>query len=182
MRRMRAISWGVVAALAVVIAGCASTAGTATPVAAIGQGESLTRYTKVVFLSSSADTAASMTSSDRDRIVALVTRKLKEKAPTRFADLAPRAVDPDTLQVKIAFTRYEEGSAFARFMLAGLGQIHIDADVTLEDQARPAPVGRYAVTKTFAWGGIYGGTTDIRDVEDGFAEAVAKILLGQPSD
>ncbi len=37
------------------------------------------------------------------------------------------------------------------------------------------------ITKTFAWGGIYGGTTEIKDVEEGFAEAVASVLLGQSS-
>jgi hypothetical protein len=36
------------------------------------------------------------------------------------------------------------------------------------------------VTKTFAWGGIYGAAKDIEDVEEGFAEAVAQILTGQP--
>ena len=79
----------------------------------------------------------------------------------------------------IAFKRYDEGNAFARFMLAGLGQIHIDAEVTLEDGFRAAPLGRYEVTKTFAWGGPYEASTGIRDVEEGFADAVANVVLGR---
>jgi hypothetical protein len=66
-------------------------------------------------------------------------------------------------------------------MLAGLGQIHVNADVTIEDRSRPAVLGEFAVTKTFAWGGIYGATTNITDVEEGFAEAVAKVVLGESS-
>jgi hypothetical protein len=33
------------------------------------------------------------------------------------------------------------------------------------------------VSKTFAWGGFYGLGTMIEEVEDGFAEAVANIVL-----
>jgi hypothetical protein len=86
------------------------------------------------------------------------------------------------LQVKIGFTRYEEGNAFARFMLAGLGQIHIDAEVVLADPRTQKPLGTYLVTKTFAWGGIYGGVTSIRDVETGFADAVADVVLGKAEE
>jgi hypothetical protein len=66
-------------------------------------------------------------------------------------------------------------------MLAGLGQIHVDAEVTLEDREHATVIGKYDVTKTFAWGGVYGGSTNIRDVEEGFAEAVAKVVLGDSS-
>ncbi len=61
-------------------------------------------------------------------------------------------------------TRYDKGSAFARFMLAGLGQIHVDATVSLRDPARDVSLGEYEVNKTFAWGGIYGASTTIEDV------------------
>jgi hypothetical protein len=48
-------------------------------------------------------------------------------------------------------------------MLAGLGQIHIDTDVILSDVGREEPFAVYAVTKTFAWGGLYGASTRITD-------------------
>lgn len=61
-------------------------------------------------------------------------------------------------------------------MLAGLGQMHIDADVALIDPATDEQVAKYDVTKTFAWGGMYGGFTGIKDIEDGFAKAVASAI------
>ena len=183
IRSRRVLSmWMVLGALAMLSTGCASTAGSAKVLASRAKDESLGRYTKVAFVTSAQGDAAQMTTADRERIVALVARKVKERAPTRFTDLAAAATDPETLRVSIAFRRYQEGNAFARFMLAGLGQIHIDADVTLEDEARRAALAKYDVTKTFAWGGIYGGSTSIKDVEDGFAEAVAKVVLGEPAE
>src|SRR4051812_29844136 len=164
------LSWMVLGLLLAVFAGCASTAGSAKTVAGLPANE-LARYTKVAFVASSAGDAATMSSAHRERIVALVARKLQQRAPARFTDLAAATPDAETLKVTIAFTRYDEGNTFARLMLAGLGQIHIDADVALEDGARAALLARYEVTKTFAWGGIYGATTSILDVEDGFAEA-----------
>ena len=42
---------------------------------------------------------------------------------------------PDTVNVKLVFTEYDKGNAFARFMLAGLGQIRIGANVLLIEPA-----------------------------------------------
>ena len=160
-------------------AGCARSGGSARPVVATATSEVLARYTKVVFASSTEADASKMTAGDRERIVALIVKKLKGEAPNRFADFAATPADAETLHITVAFTRYDEGSAFARFMLAGLGQIHIDADVTVEDRMSQKVLGKSQVTKTFAWGGIYGGATRITDVEEGFAEAVAKVVLGK---
>jgi hypothetical protein len=84
-----------------------------------------------------------------------------------------RAGSDGPLLLDLEVTRYERGNAFARFMLAGLGQMHIDGLVTVRDPTTQREVGRYSVSKTFAWGGMYGGMTDIAEVEDGFAQAVA---------
>jgi len=164
-------------------AGCASSAGSAKTLATAPQRGALARYTKVSLATSAEGGAAAMPSADRERIAALIVRKIKERAPTRFTEVAVTTipVDPDTMFVTVAFTRYEAGSAVARAMLAGLGQIHVDADVTIEDRSRPAVLGEFAVTKTFAWGGIYGAATGITDVEEGFADAVAKVVLGDSS-
>lgn len=83
---------------------------------------------------------------------------------------------PPTTKMRIIFTQYDKGSAAARFILVGLGQIHIDADVIFIDGATGAQLGRYQVSKQFAFGGIYGGATSIEDVEVGFAKSVAEIL------
>src|SRR5262249_56796423 len=85
---------------------------------------------------------------------------------------------PPTLRASVTVTNYDKGNTFARFMLAGLGQIHIDAQVTLRDQDTDE-LGRFQVNKTFAWGGIYGAITRVEDVEDGFAGAVAHLLLSK---
>jgi hypothetical protein len=115
---------------------------------------------------------------DSQRIVEKVLSRIKEKAPTRFAQVNPPHPNQDTLRAVINITRYDQGNAFARFMLAGLGQIHIDADVTLQEEAAQSLLGTYEVTKTFAWGGYYGMSTKITDVEEGFAESVAAVILG----
>lgn len=167
--------------VAVLASGCAGSAGSAKPLITASNPEILAQYTKVALVTSVMDDASKMTTSDRERIVALIARKVKEQAPNRFADFGTTATDAQTLHVTIAFTRYDKGSAFARAMLAGLGQIHIDAEVTLEDRTLQKVLGKSEITKAFAWGGIYGGTTEIKDVEEGFAEAVASILLGQSS-
>lgn len=183
MRSTRSMaSLTAIAVVALLAAGCAGTAGSAKPLASVVKPETLTRYTKLALVTSAQSDAAKMTEADRQRISALVIRKVKERAPNRYADLVATSTDPDTLHVNIAFTRYDEGNAFARFMLAGLGQIHINAGVTLEDRSAQSIVGRFEVTKTFAWGGIYGAATGMKDVEDGFAEAVANVVLGQPSE
>jgi hypothetical protein len=119
-----------------------------------------------------------LTDADRARILSLVTQKLQEKAPGRFKAFNPPATMPDVLQATIAFREYDEGNAFARFMLAGLGQMRIAADVTLEDRARGVSLGTYDVSKTFAWGGVYGAATKLTDIEEGFADAVVAVLLG----
>jgi len=81
--------------------------------------------------------------------------------------------------VDVTITRYEKGSAFARAMLAGLGQIHMDGNVTLYSMPAHTVVEDFSVQKTFAWGGIYGGTTTIEDIEQSFAEGIANALTGQ---
>jgi hypothetical protein len=165
-----------------VLAGCAGSAGSARPLLALTEPDALARYTKLHLTTTTKSEAIKVTPGDGERIVALVARKLQELSPGRFSDFASAADAPETLAVTIVFTRYDEGNAFARFMLAGLGQIHIDAEVSLEDRQRQMLLGKSEVTKAFAWGGIYGGSTGIRDVEEGFAEAVAKVVLGRTTD
>ncbi|GAA0711082.1 hypothetical protein GCM10009105_12760 [Dokdonella soli] len=79
----------------------------------------------------------------------------------------------------MSITRYEKGNAFARAMLAGLGQIHIDGDVQVYAMPEHNRTMAFSVQKTFAWGGIYGGTTTIEDIEQSFAESIANALTAQ---
>ena len=83
--------------------------------------------------------------------------------------------------VKVTVTRYDKGNAFARAMFAGLGQIHVDANVQLFmlDADAETKVADFNIDKTFAWGGIYGASTRIEDVEPAFAEGIARALTGR---
>lgn len=80
--------------------------------------------------------------------------------------------------LKSTITKYDDGNAFARFMLAGLGQIHIDGDFVLAMASKESEtLAEFSVSKTFAWGGAYGGSTRIEDVEPAFAEGVADAIV-----
>ena len=88
-----------------------------------------------------------------------------------------RGVDVASVFAEIdrRLSRFDRGSAFARAMLIGLGQIRIEATVDLEDSSG-ARAAEYKVSKDFALGGIAGATTTVDDVEDGFAKSVAEIV------
>lgn len=89
----------------------------------------------------------------------------------------PASADKREYELDVRVTRYDKGNAFARFMLAGVGQIHIDATVSVFALPKRGKVAEFEIDKTFAWGGIYGGATSIEDVEQGFAEGVAEAVI-----
>ncbi|WHZ22409.1 MAG: hypothetical protein OJF47_001521 [Nitrospira sp.] len=80
-----------------------------------------------------------------------------------------------TLFATLRISNYDEGNSALRFLSTGLGQIHIDGELTLTDEKR-SELAKFSVHKTFAWGGLYGLQTKIEDVEDGFAETVANLI------
>lgn len=90
----------------------------------------------------------------------------------------PANGEPRECAIVVTMTRFDKGNAFARAMLAGLGQIHLAANVRVTDQSGSA-LQSFKVEKTFAWGGIYGASTRIDDVEPAFADAIAEELTGQ---
>jgi hypothetical protein len=112
----------------------------------------------------------------RQRLESNLLQKINEKK--KNAQCATTAKRNFVLNSKI--TRYDEGSAFARAMLAGLGQIHIDGDFVLNLMLEGSQsLAEFSVKKTFAWGGIYGASTRIEDVEPAFAEGVAEAIVVQ---
>ena len=157
-------------------AGCATGRGAVTrvtpPKAPLGE------YTGLAITSTMVP-GLKLTDTDRARIVALVVETLQQRAPGRFTLTLPAG--PGTLHATIAFREYDEGSRVARAFLAGAGKMRIAADVFIEDRARKLTLGTYDVTKTFAWGGLYGATTELKDIEQGFADAVVAALLGETS-
>ena len=113
-------------------------------------------------------------------ILGLILTNVRTELPGRFQTLNAESPVTETLAVKVTITRYDDGNAFARFMLAGLGAMHIDGDVVLsESEENGRVLGRCAVAKTFAWGGVYGASTTISDIQDGFAKAVVSAIGGK---
>ena len=121
---------------------------------------------------------ADLLSYEKERLHALIANKLQERGVKLFNT---GDGDSEILKLIVKVTRHDKGNAFARAMLAGLGQIHIDGDVEVIDESTDTKLTSYSVKKTFAWGGIYGASTTIEDVEAGFAAGVVDGLLG-PSE
>ena len=89
-----------------------------------------------------------------------VASKIKSKIDERKAN-NPRAGGPHAYQVLVHVSRYEKGNAFARFMLAGMGQIHVDGTVSLYQMPEHTLAGQFDLQKTFAWGGVYGASVSV---------------------
>lgn len=111
-----------------------------------------------------------------DRIRVDIIREMKKIPNEPFKDFSSTNTTPETLSVDVFITRYERGNAALRAALAGLGQMHIDALVTVRAGNSDEAVARYDVKKTFAWGGIVGAATGIEDLEQDFARDVVKPL------
>ena len=164
---------------ALVASGCAGSAARIHPTGSVPAARDLARYDRLAVQVVKADDVKA-TEQDLSRIRDRIVAAVRAKQPGRFREVdAPSSSDPEVpvLQVAVRITRYDKGSAFARAMLAGLGQIHVDGQVVLTDRGNGAVHGRYEVKKTFAWGGIYGASTTIEDVEGGFAQGVTAIVL-----
>lgn len=158
--------------------GCASTKGSYNMVPGLKADEQIASYAHLqVDLRCNDD--VSLAQSDQQRILNLIVNSIPTECPNRYKVVNGSESDQRTLHALVKMTKYDEGNAFARFMLAGLGQMHIDAIVALSDLRTDEELGKYEVAKTFAWGGIYGGSTGIRNIEDGFAKAVAASLCAK---
>jgi len=85
---------------------------------------------------------------DGDRL----SQKIQQKIDSR--KVANHEADSARLyEVDVQLTRYEKGNAFARAMVAGLGQIHIDGKISVYHLPDHTLVGEFDLAKTFAWGG-----------------------------
>ncbi len=167
---MRIFGVAILLGIAAVLAGCADSVSKPVPVLTMApeQKSSL----KISDVTAEAAPGVEMTQYDLDRI----TGKLKGELSLRAARIMAAEGDAlDATTMKVVFRKYDAGNAFARAMLAGLGQIRIEADVLLIDAAGTT-VGQYQVSKAFAFGGIYGAATSIEDVEVGFVKSVVEIV------
>ncbi|MCD6323450.1 MAG: DUF4410 domain-containing protein [Clostridiales bacterium] len=162
--------------LVVISYGCASTKATHNTIQPSDQGVEFVEFDNLEIKATKAD-EVKLQDHDMERIVGEIITKLKSKCPECFNEINENCDKNSTLCINVNFTRYDKGNAFARAMLAGLGQMHIDALVTVEDKDIDKMIAEYEVKKTFAWGGIYGGATKIEDIEPAFADAIVSLLL-----
>ncbi len=158
------------------LAGCAGTAGSRNVLKPLQDGSSLKRYSNLVLEAKSVP-GVPIRPEEMNVMVALISHKIRQHELNHFDNVSDKPNDVPALQASLLFTRYEEGSSAARFMMAGFGQIHIDAKLALRDMETQELLAEYEVGKTFAWGGIYGASTTIKDVREGFVEAVVAALL-----
>jgi hypothetical protein len=89
---------------------------------------------------------------------------------------------PDQYWIRVTITRYEEGNAFARFMLAGLGQMHLEGDVHVLAGDPPTYVRVGTFKKNYSMGGVIGGMADMKDdVVAKVGKAIADGLTAVPA-
>jgi len=163
-------------ALLTALCGCAGTKGSVTPLHVVSDDNRLQTFRNLE-LRETADAGVTISPADLDRIRDLIIARIHQEAPGRFAAINSASDAPSTLRATLRFTQYDAGDAAARLMLAGLGSIQIKATLQMTDAANDALLREYEITKTFAWGGIYGASTTIQDVEEGFADAVVAALV-----
>jgi hypothetical protein len=111
---------------------------------------------------------------DRERVAQKIKARIDARKLTNTASAEPRS-----FQVVLHVTRYEKGNRFARAMLAGLGQIHLEGTISVYQMPAHTLLEEFDIQKTFAWGGIYGASTSIEEIEDTFADSVAATVTGQ---
>jgi len=153
------------------LTGCASSASAPIAVQPLALGASSPLHISDV----SADAAPNIEVGEAE--LGLITQKVKAYIQADSPAVMASA-GASVYVMKIHMTRFDRGNAFARTMMMGLGQIHIEGNVDLEDAAGKR-MAEYKVSKDFALGGIAGGTTTVEDVEDGFAKSVAEIVKGK---
>ena len=158
------------------LASCAGTAGSRSAVKPMEDSSSLSRYSTLVFDAKGAP-GVPIYPQSINIIVNTILGKIREHELNHFKAFDDERKDGLALQASLLFTRYEKGNKWARFWLAGLGQIHIDAVLSLRDIETQELLGEYKVSKTFAWGGMYGASVTMADVQEGFAETVVAILF-----
>jgi len=156
--------------LLVVLAGCA----TATIAPKVTQPLVFDRTAPLTIGEVRLNVAPGVWMKDQDRTLLHHLIETNLKTNGFRVDLAPSAY-----RMTVTVTRFDEGNAFARMALIGLGQIHLDGTVAIAD-ANGKPVGEYKVAKTFAGGGVVGAVTTTENVESGFAKSVVAALVAKP--
>lgn len=166
----------VLAAAALALSGCATHAPSADFSAKIKDGSEV-RLGDTAKVAVNAIDGVAILPVEKERL----SQQIEAKVLSKAHDAKP-APQPRNFAIEVTLSQYEKGNAFARAMLAGLGQIHITGDVKVYLLPERTPIGEFTIKKTFAWGGIYGGITSMETVEEGFAEGVADAVTDNNDD
>jgi hypothetical protein len=165
--------WAAGMLIAVALTGCASTVPQAEFSHQIVAGARVDSSDTVKVNVDAAD-GLTVLPDEKERIAKKVAMKIDSRKAAN-----PGSGPARLYEVDLHLTRYDKGNAFARAMLAGLGQMHIEGVISVFQMPEHTPVGEFTLKKTFAWGGIYGAATSIEDIEDTFADGVAAAVTGQ---
>lgn len=163
--------------LVLVLSGCASSPPRAKFAGSTATNTVVLQANDTIALAVSAAPGVTMADYEKTRLGDQIKTKLAARQARNAAAAEPRQYDVD-----VTVTRYEKGNAFARAMLAGLGQIHLDALIKIFEKSSHTLLSEFSMDKTFAWGGIYGGTTSMEDIEGTFAEGIAMAMSGSEKD
>lgn len=152
-------------------AGCGTTSLVLKP---SDQNTNFSQYTSLAIQASSADGVV-ISETAQNRIKEEIKAEISTGCcPNRFKDISVNSIPPESLLLHIKFTQYDEGNRFARFMLAGLGAMKIQSAVEVKDAQSGKIICGGEAGKSFAWGGVYGASTGIEDVEKDFAKEVSR--------
>jgi hypothetical protein len=168
--KMKITSFVALAMLCIGLSACGSSVARPDVVTAL---ENPNQKLAVVDVTCTAGPDAKIDAATLDRMKTGVLFELEKAKPASL--LAKANPDARPVNLSINFTAYDEGNAAARLMLMGLGQMHIDGDITIID-ASGKTIGVYKISKQFALGGLVGATTSIKDVEGGFESSVVELV------
>jgi hypothetical protein len=172
-RSNRVAVTAVIAVIIATTAGCASTA----PKAKFSHDLASTSrvgVSDVAQVTVDAPDSVKIQDAEKSRLAAKIQKKIDDRKLANVGNGAGKSYEVD-----LHLSKYDKGNAFARAMLAGLGQIHINGKVDIYLMPDHTLVGEFDLNKTFAWGGIYGAATSIETIEDSFADGVAATCTGQ---
>lgn len=87
---------------------------------------------------------------------------------------------PDAYKIDVTITKYDKGSAFARFMLIGLGQMYLCGTIEIKQGEPPVVIRAGGFQKNYCVGGIAGGMATMqKDVLPTVGQAIADALKDQ---
>jgi hypothetical protein len=169
------------------IAGCAGAPGTVRPREPVAESTDLRFYERLIIHVKPAVTAGLMPH-EATRMELLLESKLVANDPSRFTEILLPAVGEidlegiesqslSALYAEVLITSYDRGNSAQRALGFGMGQIEVAGSVSLMEWPSRRLLGSYDIEKTFVLGGIYGASTSIEDVEHGFAESAADVIL-----